>query len=213
MPPDPTLARCHAVALCSRAARGRIGEAVHALVTIIGQARKVTRSLVAKDAERRDEASLRECTGLWRCAAGAAADFVQEFVDGEFFLPAGPGERNGDKLVELLRRAQNGGSPCLENGGPQLPEWAERRRRRRIALNQNAMLTASGRTSLIRVVDLSASGMGLAGVPALAIGTIVRIRMSTQRCFIGEVVWCSDARAGIQFSRELPATDPLLAGE
>jgi hypothetical protein len=70
--------------------------------------------------------------------------------------------------------------------------------------------TDGGRQSC-RISDVSAGGVGLAGVSSLTPGESVRLVVGSARELKGVVAWFKKPNAGIRFSDETPAADPLIA--
>lgn len=62
------------------------------------------------------------------------------------------------------------------------------------------------------VADVSQGGMRIVTAQPIKIGAIVIVRMRTGRRFVSVVAWHNGQSVGVQFNRELPPDDPLLAG-
>ena len=120
---------------------------------------------------------------------------------------------NAAMLVDVLRAAASGQSPCVDaTGQPQLPELPQRRRSSRRTVSQTGLMTVAGKSFRVFVRDVSGGGFGLEQVPILRSGTDTIIEISTGRRFSGTIVWYRLGRAGVRFTRPLTPNDPLLWG-
>ena len=142
---------------------------------------------------------------LVRLLGRQSLDDRTRFASGEI------NEETVNKIVDLLGRVRDGASPCLNNGTPGVPSWAQRRQFRRIALNMEARLVVNGREHNLLVADVSQGGMRIVTAQPIKIGAIVIVRLRTGRRFVSVVAWHSGQSVGVQFNRELPPDDPLLA--
>lgn len=114
-------------------------------------------------------------------------------------------------IREALLVARDGGTPWHDGTLPERPEWAERRRCRRVPLNFDAELRYRGRQKAIRIRDVSEGGLGIEFCGTLKPAEIVVIVLENGRRFVGSVAWCHTNRAGILMAAPLSPSDPLLA--
>lgn len=152
-------------------------------------------------------------TVLWQQACLKATVLIEESnLDLRLRLPLIFGQ-NAAVLLSLLACARNGLRPCVDELGnlfsPQLPQ---QRRWPRQSILQKCTVEHGGAIYDSFAVDVSAGGLGLKNLPAIAVNSSVRIEMENGRVFSGKIAWSKDGRAGIQFHAPLLQTDPLLAG-
>lgn len=119
--------------------------------------------------------------------------------------------QNARVLTSLLTAAKNGWRPCVDRGGnlytPPLPQ---QRRWPRRALLQDCMITHKTSRVAAFARDISAGGMGLDRMPAVARGDLVTVELTCGRQLKGIVAWSSGQSAGLRLCAELRPTDPLL---
>lgn len=151
--------------------------------------------------------------GTWRHACHAAGDAVQDLnAETQDLLPELYALSAGI-LGRLLIAAAKGQSPCMSGEGkPFLPALPQRRLASRRLLQQTATLTVGGRTTRVRVRDVSQGGLGLEQTGRLRENAVVTVALATGRRFTGTIVWCKANRAGIRFTIPLTPNDPLLWG-
>jgi hypothetical protein len=114
---------------------------------------------------------------------------------------------------ELLRRAGEGRSPCIDlDGKLSIPGWAERRADPRVDLNLPATLRFGGNAYPTRVSNLSRRGMGITFARPLPTGTDLEVRLGDGRAFRAVVQWSKLGRVGLALQAPLAADDPLLTG-
>ena len=213
VPPDPIILRMHGPIVFNVGSRRGVRNSIGSFCTILSLAKARTRIAIA-DARQAmaSKEAVPECTNLWRCAAGAGAEMMQTLDYSTGFLPGEINDENVNNLIGLLEGVRDGASPCINNGAPRFPSWAQRRRFRRIVLNMEAMLVVNGREHKLLVADVSQGGMRIVTAQPLTIGAIVIVRLRTGRRFVSVVAWHNGQSVGVQFNRELPPDDPLLAG-
>ena len=213
VPPDPIILRTHGPIVFNVASRSGVRNAIGSFCSILSLAKARTHVAIAdaRQAMTSNEA-IPECTNLWRCAAGAGVEMIQSLDDRTRTASGEINEENVNKLVELLGRVRDGASPCLNHGTPGVPSWAQQRQFRRIALNMEARLVVNGGEHNLLVADVSQGGMRIVTAQPIKIGAIVIVRMRTGRRFVSVVAWHNGQSVGVQFNRELPPDDPLLAG-
>ena len=213
VPPDPIILRTHGPTVFNVASRSGVRNEIGSFCSILSLAKARTHVAIAdaRQAMTSNEA-IPECTNLWRCAAGAGVEMIQSLDDRTRTASGEINEENVNKLVELLGRVRDGASPCLNHGTPGVPSWAQQRQFRRIALNMEARLVVNGGEHNLLVADVSQGGMRIVTAQPIKIGAIVIVRMRTGRRFVSVVAWHNGQSVGVQFNRELPPDDPLLAG-
>ena len=212
VPPDPIILRTHGPFIFNVGSRRGGRNSIEAFCTILTLAKARTRVAIA-DARQAmsSKEAVPECTNLWRCAAGAGVDMMQTLDYSTRFSAGEINDENVNNLVGLLECVRDGASPCTNNGTPRFPSWAQRRRFRRIVLNMEAMVAVNGREHKLLVADVSQGGMRIVTAQSIKIGAIVIVRLRTGRRFVSVVAWHNGQSVGVQFNRELPADDPLLA--
>ena len=212
VPPDPIILGAHGARVFNAGSRNEVRQSIGSFLAILSHAKARMHEAIAEARQTRSsKEAIPECTNLWRCAAAAGADMVQSFDYTTNFATGEIDDENINRLVDLLESARDGASPCLDKGTPRIPIWAQRRRFRRIVLNMAAVLVANGREHKIHVADVSQGGMRIVTTHALKMGTIVIVRLTTGRRFVSFIAWHNGESLGVQFNRELPPNDPLLA--
>ena len=212
VPPDPIILRTHGPFVFNVASRRGVRNSIGSFCSILSLAKARTHVAIANARQAMSSKdTIPECTNLWRCAAGAGVEMLQTLDYHTRFSSGEINEENVSKLVNLLAGVRDGASPCLNNGKPSVPSWAQRRQFRRIVLNMEAMLVVNGREHKVLVADVSQGGMRIVTTQSLKIGAIVIARLQTGRRFVSVVAWHNGQSVGVQFNRELPPDDPLLA--
>ena len=212
VPPDPIILRTHGPFVFNVASRRGVQNSIGSFCSILSLAKARTHFAIANARQAiTSKETIPECTNLWRCAAGAGIEMMQTLDYSTRFASGEINDDNVNKLVNLLSGVRDGASPCIDNGTPSVPSWAQRRQFRRIVLNMEAMLAVNGREHNVLVADVSQGGMRLVTTQPLKIGTIVIARLRTGRRFVSVVAWHNGQSVGVQFNRELPPDDPLLA--
>ena len=212
VPADPIILRTHGPVTFNVASRRGVRNAIGSFCSSLSLAKARTHVAIA-DAQQAMTSieAIPECTNLWRCAAGTGVEMMQSLDASTSFASDEITEENINKLVELLERVRDGASPCLINGTPDVPSWAQRRQFRRIVLNMEARLVVNGHEHNLLVADVSQGGMRIVTAQPIKIGAIVIVRLRTGRRFVSVVAWHNGQSVGVRFNRELPPNDPLLA--
>lgn len=119
--------------------------------------------------------------------------------------------KNSVVLTRILVEAKRGGTPCIDSYGriasPPLPQ--QRRSPRRL-LCQSCTVHYRGKEMAGFARDVSAGGIGLERVTRMLPGEEVVITLTNGRTFSGIVAWGTDEEAGIRFTTQLSAIDPIL---
>lgn len=155
--------------------------------------------------------SLGELVDAWRGLAGRALLAIYELERIQFAVHNDLEAGEGENLPAMLRAVRDGSSPCLLEGRPVMPSWAQRRRHRRVLLNMMATARYGGQTREVLVVDVSQGGLAMDFADDVEVGTVVSLRLSNGRRLAGSVAWSHNRKAGIAFFRELSAKDPLIS--
>lgn len=144
----------------------------------------------------------------WRITGQNAVD-ASDALFSDVVLPAAEGARWPAQRA-ALREASLGLSPCLSNDGRLVfPGWAERRGAERKKKGLRVSLTAPVEAE-ITLSDISQTGIGLAGVPALEAGNFVSITVPGGRVLAGTVVWQRALCAGVRLHELLSVNDPIM---
>ena len=114
-------------------------------------------------------------------------------------------------LDDMLIAARDGGAPCVIEGRPVMPSWAERRHHARMLVNMDAAVRSQGVSRGVRVIDISRSGVGLDRADGLQVDEIVMITLAIGRRLVGKVAWVKGTRAGVMLSSQLETDDPLIS--
>lgn len=156
------------------------------------------------DAEILADAWRRACTAMSRALAAL----------GSLGHPSdGAPDAGMARILDLLARAEAGGTPCLEaDRRVTIPGWAERRRERRREREIPASATIGTRKLAVTICDVSGGGVGLE-MPygtTTAVRQAIVVHMPDGRDLAGIIAWLEGPRAGVQFDTRLPDSDPLL---
>ena len=141
----------------------------------------------------------------WRvvCATNATAfPLIERDLDPRFLPPA-------DVRQKIVAAAHGTFQLDLSNA-PTLPEWAQRRRERRVSMQADAMIKIGTRLASAFVVDAASGGLGLKLSAPLEPGERVTVELSSGRSFRGTIAWRRGMRAGLAFDKPLAPTDELL---
>ncbi len=155
-----------------------------------------------------------ELVSSWSMTADAAQQALAGF---ETILPALDPDLHRRESPHLayvcgvLAASRDGNKPCLRNGVPVLPDWAERRQARRVPLIVDARLRYKGRELRVRVRDAALGGLGIEQCGKLEIGAIVAIKLECGRRLLATVAWTHSDRAGLSLTTRLRPCDPLLS--
>ncbi len=116
-------------------------------------------------------------------------------------------------VVNMLRMAEGGESPCLERDGRiAIPGWAERRREPRVQQRLVATAILNGKPIPVMLRDVSPAGIGLALPEPAASGQEIVIVLASKRELSGTIAWADGKRAGVRLDERLGEADPLLIG-
>lgn len=145
----------------------------------------------------------------WRRTCTSALRLIDLF---KAFVEPNGGLRRSEpetRLIEILLKAEGGGTPCMgTHGGIEIPGWAERRRESRIQIRQLVIATIGNRSHEVTIHDASQRGLGLVG--AANTGQHVTLTLSDGRKITGTVVWSQEGRFGMRLDLPLTLADPLL---
>ncbi len=147
----------------------------------------------------------------WRrtCAAARAAIKALDAIDA---LMGSTPTHAETRVLDLLTRAEAGGTPCLDpEGRITIPGWAERRREPRQEMRQSATATFGAATVPVVIRDASNSGLGIELPREAQGGERLTLKLPGGREITGEIAWADGQRAGLKLDRILAANDPLLA--
>lgn len=118
------------------------------------------------------------------------------------------------RLMQLLRAAYAGES--LASSGvacavdDQLPDWVQRRRWDRRAVNMICRLESRGGVVQVVMQNISMGGALLDGAPMLIRGARVVITTDTGRVLRAIAMWSRGRSAGVKFEDQLLYNDPLI---
>ena len=181
------------------------------LATHLRHAKRFLRSFMSPSPDGRSREQAAELCATWRMVAESALLALYEIDRISDHEPSSDWQRSFQLLNDVLIAARDGGAPCLIEGRPAMPTWAQRRRHHRVPVNMDAAIRYHGKSRAVRVTDLSQGGLGLDRAEGLKVGEIVLVTLAIGRRMIGSVVWTNGARVGITFSSELAADDPLIS--
>lgn len=164
---------------------------------------------------RRDPAQtmgeLAHVTGLWRKVCRNARLTYAAIAASPLRVEAPTARVNTARLTELLVNCEAGGWRSISHGDPEIPDWAQRRRHRRVLLNMRALAHYGHITRDVLIRDASPGGFGIDFADNVAIGERMQLTLSDDRKLAGRVVWARGQRAGVQLFEELPPDDSLFA--
>ena len=109
------------------------------------------------------------------------------------------------RVDAVLRRVSSGETPCLNSQGlVSVSGWAEQRKVERQLSELAIVVEHRGRHVNGRLINASATGLGLAGVDDVELNDNVTIHLPGGTCCAGRVAWVGPGRAGIVLKRALP---------
>lgn len=146
----------------------------------------------------------------WRRACRAAIDCIETLARSQ--SGAAPGQlKPYTTMLDVLRLAEEGKTPCLEpDGRVAIPGWAERRSDVRHTLHLAATAQFGERTVPVMIRDASFAGLGIDCAHPASPGARITVRLPGDRALSGEVAWANGRRIGIRLAQRLAAGDPLL---
>ena len=116
-----------------------------------------------------------------------------------------------DSLMRFLGSIAAGRAPCVgARGEIVMPSWIERRREERRTMLRPVTVVRRDRRDRAATVDISRSGLGLAGVTGGVIGESITVVLERGRELQGYVAWVSNDRLGIKLLTPIADGDPLL---
>ena len=157
-------------------------------------------------------AKLEQITAIWRRLAQECNDTVQDLEPEMRWRLNGAYTGNALTLGKFLKEAMSGKYACVNTlGEVALPILPQRRRTPRFMLLQPCKIVSANGTFLAFARDISKTGIGVNCERELPLRETVTIELRSGRKMSGIVVWCRDAKLGIQFDAPLAETDPLLS--
>ncbi len=117
------------------------------------------------------------------------------------------------KLEHSLLDAREGGTELSLNRDFNFPTWAQKRRHRRVMLNDIGSALIDGRVHTVLITDISVGGLGLDFTEGVRKGDAITVTLSTGRSFQGRISWSAGTRSGLQFDEALPHNDILFSWE
>jgi len=117
------------------------------------------------------------------------------------------------RLEHSLVDAREGGTELSLNRNCSFPKWAQKRRHRRVLLNDIGRAKIGGQVRSVLITDASAGGLGLDFTEGVRKGDSIAVTLSTGRTFRGQIVWSAGTRSGLQFDEELSHNDILFSWE
>ncbi|MBU2582584.1 MAG: PilZ domain-containing protein [Alphaproteobacteria bacterium] len=166
--------------------------------------------------ERKSFLTLHEIDQLAHAWRGVCDHVIVVMAGLDALLPeVGGGSSQIDRfqLENGLVNARDGGSDLSLKRDFNFPSWAQKRRHRRVLLNDIGKAKVKGRTRTVLITDASAGGLGLDFTEGFEQGERITVILSTGRLFLGQVVWSAGTRAGVQFDQELSQNDILFSWE
>lgn len=145
----------------------------------------------------------------WRSASVGARELLDAIDHAMSVFHVGVRASEHELLLAGLDSAIAGGTPFMSAAGTfHLPDWAERRREPRIAVEcRGTLLTRTARRD-VRITDISAAGAGIEGAGRLAEGERVVLSVDQAVVLPASVIWSTPMRAGLAFDRQLADDDP-----
>lgn len=184
--------------------------AVRRLCAALNSARTLLRMSAATQLDR---ALLDQLARRWRQVCETSLSVFETLPPS-----AEPGDdaRHGidrDRLVEMLTNARSGGWRHIGRDDPAVPQWAQRRRHRRVMLNMRATANYGACSRDILIRDVSPGGFGIDFADHLANGDTVALTLADGRTFEGRAAWVSGQRAGIELNEPIAENDVLFTWE
>ena len=116
------------------------------------------------------------------------------------------------EIARNVQQAARGGTaPSVEAGRLVVLEWGERRRHQRFDVDVVAIARSSEGEARVRIIDISVGGVCIQGMPPMAEGAAISLRLQDERSMSGKIRWQTAGRTGVRFDNELLPDDPLLS--
>ena len=115
------------------------------------------------------------------------------------------------RVRDMLINCEAGGWRSIGPDDVEMPEWAQRRRHRRVMLNMRALASYGYTTRDVLLRDASPGGFGIDFADNLGVGERIDLTLSDGRTLPGRVVWSRGQRAGIELFEALAHDDVLFA--
>ena len=154
---------------------------------------------------------LLELATRWKAACSSSKDFLLEL--GEQFSTYGVDGVVSELslLIRLLESAAHDGYQLISADGEVImPDWFEFRNHERAFVRCPAELYVNGECHNILVRDFTSVGVGIECSVDLISETAVELRIGHSLQLLGNVIWCRDGRAGIQFVQPFYGLDPRM---
>jgi hypothetical protein len=146
----------------------------------------------------------------WRrsCAAWLR---MHPLVEGMLPEPS-PAEAASDaRLLDMLRQAAEGRSPCIDRHGKlSVPGIADRRTSARYERSEAVSIVIGAERHCARLVDVSAKGACVSTPVEFTVGSAVTLLSATGSGLGARIVWCRGSRLGLAFDAPLNEEHPWL---
>ncbi len=149
----------------------------------------------------------------WRHVCGSARDVCDMLVLTSPETACDPTGLDRKRLAQMLTNARSGGWRFVGQEGDALPDWAQRRRHRRVLLNMTARLETTSAIRDVLVRDAAPGGFGIDFAEGLREREPVTLTLIDGRRFDGHVAWIRASRAGVTLDVPLPTNDVLFQWE
>lgn len=210
-PPPPTLFPHVRLKLCMTARTCSAAILLSSYFDRLVFLRDLTCNRIASGTEGAESTSFAAIAKAWRMLAADALEALAEFNRLDV---AGSDDESTTRLsatIDLLKRAEEGGMPCVDGlGAVRMPAWAERRATQRVAKNVQAYFMIEKSLQRAYVIDASRNGVCVLGLQKISVGTRVHLLVGPASSIGGKVAWFKDGKAGIALDCELPEDSQLL---
>jgi hypothetical protein len=143
------------------------------------------------------DAEIEYIADAWRSLCALTICVLYE-IEGIILVSGDPGYVESETVRHLLTAARDGGYPCIKNGRPIVPGWAERRAYQRFAVDLPAVaMSEHGRSDAV-IVDISRGGVGLERAEHLVRGSKINLAIPGGGQLCGTVQWVHGSRAGVK---------------
>ncbi len=214
LPPDPLIYNAAALDLIDSDQDGNIVAAAQLLYARIALARRQSLAAIRDNGSGLSDAQRDTMADAWQRACGAALALGTALRASLAHCPSEANRVRPHRVVDLLRWAQRGEHPCVQQDGSiVIPGWAERRRVCRQSIAIPARLERTGQPVEVRVRDISLGGLGMTGISGAVRGEPAAIVFPCGRRLTGTVAWTAADRAGLKLDEPLSVNDPLLRGD